>query len=111
MACVQREVLTGHLVAIEQLLLGVTPGAPPDDDAADGPVLDACRTALAGSADDLERAGTELVRLDWSVLGVRILAVLPSGCGSTTRCARRGCSRPSEPWSTASISRCARGWS
>ncbi|MCB0997985.1 MAG: helix-turn-helix transcriptional regulator [Acidimicrobiales bacterium] len=73
-ACVQREVLTGHLVAIEQLLLGVTPGAPPDDDAADGPVLDACRTALAGSADDLERAGTELVRLDWSVLGVRILA-------------------------------------
>ena len=37
-------------------------------------MLDACRTALAGSADDLERAGTELVRLDWSVLGVRILA-------------------------------------
>jgi DNA-binding CsgD family transcriptional regulator len=70
----QREVLTGHLVAVEQLLLGVAPATPPGDPEADGPVLEACREALGGSADALERAGTELVRLGWSVLGARLLA-------------------------------------
>lgn len=70
----QREVVTGHLVAVEQLLLGMVPATPPDDPEADGPVLDACREALGGSADALEHAGTELVRLGWPVLGVRLLA-------------------------------------
>jgi DNA-binding CsgD family transcriptional regulator len=70
----QREVVAGHLVSLEQLLLGVTPSPPPDDPDADGPVLAACREALSGAVDAIEHAGTELVRLGWSVLGARLLA-------------------------------------
>lgn len=70
----QREVLTGQLVAVEQLLLGITPDAPPDSARADGPVLVACRQALAGSVDAWEAAGVALIDLDWSVLGVRLIA-------------------------------------
>ena len=70
----QREVLTGHLVAVEQLLLGVAPDTPPDDPAADGPVLVACRRALSGTVDDVEVAAGDLVGLGWSVTGVRLLA-------------------------------------
>jgi DNA-binding CsgD family transcriptional regulator len=70
----QREVLTGHLVAIEQLLLGVAPDAPPDDPAADGAVLVACRRALSGTVDDVETAAGDLIELGWSVVGVRLLA-------------------------------------
>ncbi len=70
----QREIVTGHLVAIEQLLLGVTADRPPDDHRADGPVLAACRLALTGGPDEVEQAGSALIELDWSVLGVRLLA-------------------------------------
>ncbi len=70
----QREVVTGHLVAVEQLLLGIVPDAPPDDGQADGPVLTACRRALLGAPDDLEGAGELLVEVGWNVLGVRLLA-------------------------------------
>ena len=105
----QREVVTGHLVAVEQLLFDITPATPPDDPAADGPVLEACRRALTCTDDEIERAAMRLIELDWSVLGVRLLALVAERVRrddprratrllQTVRTVTEGFDEPLRPW-------------
>ncbi len=114
----QREVMTGHLVAIEQWLLGVPVDATPDDDLADGPVLAACRRVIEGSTsgviDDVERGACELVELGWTVLGARVLADVAERVRrddlrrstrlfQTVRLLVDGFDEPFRPWVMASV--------
>lgn len=72
----QREVVTGHVIAIEQVLAGLVADEPPLDEHADGVVIEATRLVLAdpGDGQGAERAGALLVARGWPVLGVRLLA-------------------------------------
>jgi DNA-binding CsgD family transcriptional regulator len=77
------EVLTAHLVALEQLLAGLDPSPPPVDPLADGAVVEAWAALDAsrspGSVDD---AGRSLVDRGWVVLGVRLRAHAARGLGA-----------------------------
>lgn len=68
------EVVTAHLVAIEQVLGGFDVTHPPADPGADGVVAEIWPLVATGMPDSWDAAGTTLVERGWPVLGVRLRA-------------------------------------